>query len=142
MRSIRGKGKLSFGHALLMSVKSMQSRHLPFDFFDKYDVGQPFRILHLSNCSRLEEFADLLVDPFLPFLSEAPPFMLDWLKGRFDVQPMCDHCGVNSSHVRLLPCEDVFVLSQEIGEGVSEVLRNFGSDVCEVFRVVIQRYRF
>ena len=32
MRSIRSKGKLSFGHALLTSVKSMQSRHLPFAF--------------------------------------------------------------------------------------------------------------
>ena len=32
MRSILGKGKLSFGHALLMSMKSIQSRHLPFAF--------------------------------------------------------------------------------------------------------------
>ena len=32
MRSILGNGKLSFGHALLMSVKSIQSRHLPFAF--------------------------------------------------------------------------------------------------------------
>ena len=32
MRSIRGRGKLSFGQALLMSVTSMQSRHLPFAF--------------------------------------------------------------------------------------------------------------
>ena len=32
MRSIRGRGKLSFGHARLMSVKSMQSRHLSFAF--------------------------------------------------------------------------------------------------------------
>ena len=32
MRSIRGRGKLSFGHAWLTSVKSMQSRHLPFAF--------------------------------------------------------------------------------------------------------------
>ena len=32
IRSIHGKGKLSFGHALLMSVKSMQSSHLPFAF--------------------------------------------------------------------------------------------------------------
>ena len=31
MRSILGRGKLSFGHALLMSVKSIQSRHFPFD---------------------------------------------------------------------------------------------------------------
>ena len=32
MRSIRGRGKLSFGHARLTSVKSMQSRHLSFAF--------------------------------------------------------------------------------------------------------------
>ena len=32
MRSIRGRGKLSLGHARLTSVKSMQSRHLPFSF--------------------------------------------------------------------------------------------------------------
>ena len=32
MRSIRGRGKLSLGHARLMSVKSMQSHHLLFAF--------------------------------------------------------------------------------------------------------------
>ena len=32
MRSIRGRGKLSLWHARLTSLKSMQSRHLPFDF--------------------------------------------------------------------------------------------------------------
>ena len=32
MRAIRGRGKLSFGQALLMSVKSMQSHYLPFSF--------------------------------------------------------------------------------------------------------------
>ena len=32
MRLIRGRGKLSFRHAWLMSVKSMQSRHLLFAF--------------------------------------------------------------------------------------------------------------
>ena len=35
MRSIRGRGKLSFGQGLLMSVKSMQSRHLPFAFLKR-----------------------------------------------------------------------------------------------------------
>ena len=35
-------------------------------FFDEYDVGQPFRIFHLSDYPCLEEFADLLVDRFLP----------------------------------------------------------------------------
>ena len=32
MRSIRGRGKLSLGHARLTSVKSMQSRHLSYAF--------------------------------------------------------------------------------------------------------------
>ena len=36
-------------------------------FFNKYDVGQPLRILHLPDRSCLEEFADLLVDGFLSF---------------------------------------------------------------------------
>ena len=35
MRSIQGRGKLSFGQALLMSVKSMQSRHLSFAFLTR-----------------------------------------------------------------------------------------------------------
>ena len=35
IRSIRGKGKLSFGQALLISVKSMQSRHFPFAFLTR-----------------------------------------------------------------------------------------------------------
>ena len=35
IRSIQGRGKLSFGQALLTSVKSMQSRHLPFAFLTR-----------------------------------------------------------------------------------------------------------
>ena len=55
---------------------------------------------------------------------------------------MSDYCGVNSSHIGLLPCKDVFVLSQEMGKGAYEVLRKLGADVGEVFRVVVQRYNF
>ena len=46
-------------------------------FFDEYDVGQSFRIFHLSDCPCLEEFADLLVDRFFPFWREAPSLLLD-----------------------------------------------------------------
>ena len=35
IRSIRGRGKLSLGHALLTPVKSMQSRHLLFAFLTR-----------------------------------------------------------------------------------------------------------
>ena len=54
-------------------------------FFNKYDVGQPFRIFHFSNCSLLEEFGDLLVNRFLPFWREAPPLLFDWLEEWDDV---------------------------------------------------------
>ena len=54
-------------------------------FFDKYDIGQPFRIFHLSDCYRLEEFSDLLVDRLLPFWREAPPLLFDWLERWVDV---------------------------------------------------------
>ena len=92
-------------------------------FFDKYDIGQPFRIFHFSDYSRLEEFVNLLVDRFLPFWREAPPLLFDWLKGWEDVQPMSDYCRVNSSQACLLPLEDVIVLSQEMGEKAFEVFR-------------------
>ena len=39
MRSIRGRGKLSLGHAWLTSVKSMQSCHLPFAFLMSTTLG-------------------------------------------------------------------------------------------------------
>ena len=43
MRSIRGRGKLSFGQALLMFVKSMQSRHLPFAFLTRTTLSNHSR---------------------------------------------------------------------------------------------------
>ena len=50
-------------------------------FFGEYNVGQPFRIFHIFNCPCLEEFADLLVDRFLPFWCKSPSLLLDWLGG-------------------------------------------------------------
>ena len=55
---------------------------------------------------------------------------------------MSDYGGVNPSHVLLLPREDIFILSQEMGKEAYEVFHKLGADVGEVFRVVVQRYRF
>ena len=92
-------------------------------FFKEHDVSQPLRILHLPDRSCLEEFADLLVDGFLPFWYEAPSLLLDRFEGRAGVQLMSDYCRVNSSHVCLLPCEDVSVLSQKLSEKAFEFFR-------------------
>ena len=92
-------------------------------FFYEYDVSQPLRIFDLPDFFCLEEFADLLVDGFLPFLHESPSLLLDRFKGRAGVQPMSDYCRVNSSHICLLPCEDVSVLSQKLSKEAFEVFR-------------------
>ena len=49
---------------------------------------------------------------------------------------MSDYCGVNPSHVLLLPREDILVLFQEVNKEVSEVFYYVGTDVGEVFRVI------
>ena len=90
-------------------------------FFDEYDVSQPLRILYLPDCSCLEKFVDLLIDGFLPLWREAPSLLFDQFDGRAGVQPMSDYCRVNSSHVCLLPCEDVFVMSQKPSKEAFEV---------------------
>ena len=54
---------------------------------------------------------------------------------------MSDYCGVNPSHVLLLPREDILVMFQEVDKEVSEVFRYLGTDVGEVFRVIVQLYR-
>ena len=90
-------------------------------FFDEYYVSQSLWILHLPDGSCLKEFADLLVDGFLSFGREVPPLLLDRFEGRAAIQPMSDHCRVNSSHVHLLPCEDIFVKFQKLSKESFEV---------------------
>ena len=53
---------------------------------------------------------------------------------------MSNYGGINFSHIRLLPCEDILVLFQEMGKETSEVFRKLGTDIGEVFKVIIQRY--
>ena len=49
-------------------------------FSYEHDVGQPFWVLHLSDCPCLKELSDLLVDHFLPFQSETSSFLLVWFE--------------------------------------------------------------
>ena len=54
---------------------------------------------------------------------------------------MSDYCGINPSHILLLPREDILILFQEVGKEAFEVFRKLGTDVGEVFRVIVQLYR-
>ena len=92
-------------------------------FFDEYNISQPLRIFYLSDRSCLEELADLLVDGFLPFWCEALALLLDRFEGWVGVQSMSDYCRVDSSHVCLLPCENISILSQKLSEEAFKVFR-------------------
>ena len=72
--------------ACLVDVSEVYAESpLPVRFCDEYDVGQPFRVFHLSDYPCLEELIDLLVDRFLSFWSEAPFLLLDWFEGWTDI---------------------------------------------------------
>ena len=95
---------------------------LAIGFLDEYNIGQPLGIFYFSYCSRLEEFADFVVDGFLSLLREAPAFLFNRFEGRVGVQFMGDYCRVDSSHVCLRPCENVSILPQKLSEEAFEVL--------------------
>ena len=96
---------------------------LAVGFLDKYNISQPLRIFYFSYRSCLEELADLLSDGFLPFWCEIFAFFLDRFERGVDIQSMSDYCRVDSSHVCLLPCENIFILHQKLGEEALEVFR-------------------
>ena len=66
--------------------------------------------VNLPDCICLEELADLFINRLLSFWGKTPSLLFDWFKGWIDVQPVGDHCKVNSAHVFLLPGEDLHVL--------------------------------
>ena len=67
MRSIRGRGKLSFGPCSVDVSEIDAESPFAILFFDEYNVGQPFRVFHFHNCTFLEELADLLINRTLSF---------------------------------------------------------------------------
>ena len=85
MRSIRGRGKLSFGQARLTSVKSMQSRHFLFAFLMRTNLASQLGVIHLPDSSCLEKFDDLFVDRFLPLWGEASSLLFDMFEGGTDI---------------------------------------------------------
>ena len=110
MRSIHGRGKLSFGHVRLMSVKSMQSHHLSFTFLTSTMLAN-----HSGYSTSLIALAwrSFPTSSFITFcLSEAK--LLFCLT-------VSDYCGVNPSHVLLLPRKDILVMFQGVNKGMFEV---------------------
>ena len=70
---------------------------------------------------------NFLIDRLLPFWGETSSFLFDGFEEGVDVQPVCDHCGVNSPHILLLLGEYFYVLFQEVDKEVLDVFGKFGS---------------
>ena len=85
IRSIRDKGKLSFGHALLTSVKSIESHHLSFAFLTSTTLANHsgYYISLIAPAWGSLPTSSLIT--FLPFWREAPPLLFDWLERWADV---------------------------------------------------------
>ena len=81
MRSIRDKGKLSFGHALLTSVKSMQSRHLPLAFLTSTTLAS-----HSGYSTSLiaPAWRSLPTSSFIAFCLSSAKLLLFYLTGLKD----------------------------------------------------------
>ena len=107
MRLIRGRGKLSFGQALLISMKSMQSRHLPFSFLTRTTLAN-----HSEYSTSLIAFAwrSLPTSSLIAFclsgaklllfcltsLKEGPTFSL-WVITAGSIPPMSSCFQANTS---------------------------------------------
>ena len=85
MRSIHGRGKLSFGHARFTSVKSMQSRHLPFAFLTSTTFANHSKYSTSLIAPAWRSLATSSLIAFSPFRSKAPSFLLDWFERWTDI---------------------------------------------------------
>ena len=78
MRSIWGKGKLSFGQARLTSVKSMQSHHFPFAFLMRTTLDNQSG---LSTSWIALAWRSLLTSSLIAFCRSGAKLLLLCLKG-------------------------------------------------------------
>ena len=111
--SILGKGKLSLGHALFKSMKSIHILHFSLDFFYHDDIGQPFGLVNLSNKSCSQElfyfFHNCFVSLWGKYLSLLLDGLLHWVN-----KTMLYHMSINSRHIFMAPCKDIQILFQKL----------------------------
>ena len=107
MRSIRGRGKLSFEQALLRSVKSMQSCHFPFAFLTRTTLANhsgystsliacAWRSLPTSSLIAFYLFGAKLILFCLTSLQEGLTFNL-WVITARSTPPMSSYFQANTS---------------------------------------------
>ena len=76
IRSIRGRGKLSFGHALFTSVKSMQSHHFLFAFLTRTTLANQ---LGYSTSRMALAWRILLTSSLITFCLSAAKLLIFYL---------------------------------------------------------------
>ena len=85
MRSIRGRGKLSLGHAWLTSVKLMQSHHFPFAFFTSTTLANHSGYSTSMIGPAWRSLPTLSLIAFCLSGEKLLFFLLDWFEGWIDV---------------------------------------------------------
>ena len=89
--------------------------HTPFAilFGDNHYVGQPFRVLNLSNETSIKEFVNFLFYDFSTYWMKLPQFLSYQFILFWKVQMMLSQSGRNDRHIGMGPCEDVKELLQK-----------------------------
>ena len=104
-RSVCGSGKLSFGHALLRSVKSTHTRHFLFFYFTTTGLQSQSGYLTSAMDPTLRSFSTSSLTA--PACSGPNRF-----ENRVDVELVRCDVDINPWHVLCGPCEHVQVLFQ------------------------------
>ena len=100
IRSIRGRGKLSFGQALLTSVKLMQSRHLPFAFLTRTTLANQSGY----STSRIAlAWRSLLTSSLITFFLSGAKLLLFYLTG-LKARLMFCLCVINARSIPPITC--------------------------------------
>ena len=98
MRSIRGRGKLSFRQAWLTSVKSMQSHHFPFAFLTRTTLANQSRY---STSQIALAWRSLLTSSLIAFYLFGMKSLLFYLTG-LNERLMFSLCVITAGSIPLI----------------------------------------
>ena len=81
-----------------------------------YHIGQPFRVLDLSDEPRFQKVIYFSLNNLMSVRIEAPYSLSDRPGRRDDIQPMRSMRGADASHVRVGPGEYINITKQDLSQ--------------------------
>lgn len=94
--------------------------HSPFPtgLIDQHHIGQPLRILDISDKSSLEELLHLFFCCLVSFNIKISLLLFYWLEGKVIIELMHHYFRVKSFHVIMRPSKDINISSEALREHI------------------------